>query len=123
MTKTSGGMMVMNQGGLIGRIAEAMGEDIDHSTPKSTLYLKAPLNKDVDDDPCSESFEHVSIVDMLLCLSAKYCPDISYSVSQVVRSTSCPVYSHEAVLKLIRRHLLRTKNKALFYQFNHIFED
>ena len=72
-----------------------MGLDVDHSTPKSTLYSKAPLTKDVDGDPCSESFTYASIVGMLLYLSGHSRPDISYSVSQVARFTFCPRRSHE----------------------------
>ena len=75
--------------------------------------LKAPLTKNVDDDPCSESFVYASIVGMLLYLSGHSRPDISYSVSQVARFTFCPRRSHEAALKLIGRYLLETKNKGL----------
>ena len=49
-----------------------------NGTPKLTPCLKAPLVKDVDDDPCSELFACAGIVDMLLYLSGHYCPDISY---------------------------------------------
>ena len=113
LTKTPEGSMMMTQEGLIGRIIEAMGLDVEHSTPKSTPCLKAPLTKDVDGDPCSESFAYASIVGMLLYLSGHSRPDISYSVSQVARFTFCPRRSHEAALKMIGRYLLGTINKGL----------
>ena len=95
------GSMTMTQEGLTDQIIEAMGLDIDLSTQKSTPCLKAPLTKDLDGDPCSESFTYASIVGMLLYLAEHSCPDISYSVSQVARFTFCPKRSHEAGLKLI----------------------
>ena len=44
-TKTSGGMAVMTQEGLIGRVVEATGLDVNHSTSKSTPCLKAPFDQ------------------------------------------------------------------------------
>merc|ERR1712086_1250452 len=113
LTKTSTGSMMMTQEGLIGRIIEAMGLDLEHSTPKLTPCNKAPMVKDVDGYPCSESFAYASIIGMLLYLSGHSRPDISYSVSQVARFTFCPRRSHEVALKLIGRYLLGTKNKGL----------
>ena len=37
LTKTAGGLMIITQGGLIDRSIEAMGLDVDLSTPQSTL--------------------------------------------------------------------------------------
>ena len=51
LTKTSTGSMMMTQDGLISRIIEAMGLDLEHSTPKLTPCNKTPLVKDVDGDP------------------------------------------------------------------------
>ena len=113
LTKTPNGSMVMTQEGLTDRIIEAMGLDKENSTPKHTPCLKAPLHKDVDGDPCSESFAHASIVGMLLYLSGHSRPDIAYSVSQVARFTFCPKRSHEAGMKMIGRYLLGTRNKGL----------
>ena len=75
--------------------------------------MKAPLVKDLCDDPCLESFAYASIVGMLLHLSGHSCPDISYSVSHVSRFIFCSKQSHEATLKLIGRCLLGTINKEL----------
>ena len=113
LTKTPNGSMVMTQEGLTDRIIEAMGLDKENSTPKHTPCLKAPLHKDVDGDPCSESFAYASIVGMLLYLSGHSRPDIAYSVSQVARFTFCPKRSHEAGMKMIGRYLLGTRNKGL----------
>ena len=103
---------MMTQEALIDRIIEAMGLDVDHSTPKSTSCMKAPLNKYLYGDPCSESFEYASIVGMLLYLSGHSCPDINFSVIQVARFTLCPKCSHEAGLKSIGLYLLGTYNKG-----------
>ena len=113
LTKTPGGSMVMTQYGLTDRIIEAMGLDKENPTPKRTPCLKAPLHKDVDGDPCSESFAYASIVVMLLCLSEYYRPDIAYSVSQVTRFTFCPKRSHEAGMKMIGIYLFGTRNTGL----------
>ena len=112
-TKTAGGSMMMTQEGLIDRIIEAMGLDVDHSTPKSTPYLKAHLTKYLDGDSCSEYFSYASIVGMRLYLSGYSCPNISYSVNQVARFTFYPKRSHKEGLKLIGRYLLGTRNKGL----------
>ena len=113
LTKTITGSMVMTQEGLITRIVEAIGLDLDHTTPKDTPCLKSPLSKDEDGDPCSGNFAYASIVGMLLYLSGHTRPDIAYSVSQVARFTFAPKHSHEAALKLIGRYLLGTRNKGL----------
>ena len=106
LTKTADGSMAMTQDGLIDRIIEAIGLHPDHITPKSTPGLKAPLTKDLDGDPCSESFAYSSLVGMLLYLAGHTRPYISYSVSKVARFTFCPKRSHEAALKLMGRYLL-----------------
>ena len=113
LTNTSGGSMMMTQEGVIDRIIESMGLDVDHRTPKSTPCIKAPLTKDLDGDPCSESFTYASIVGMMLYLARHSCLEINYSVIQVSRSKFCPKISHESGLKLIGRNLLGTSNKGL----------
>ena len=45
------GQLVMSQQGLIDRIIEALGLDLDNSTPKKTPCLKTPLTKDKNGDP------------------------------------------------------------------------
>ena len=56
LTNTAGGYMMMNQEGLIDRIIEDMGIDVDHRTLKSTPCMKAPLTKDLYGDPCSDYY-------------------------------------------------------------------
>ena len=90
LTKTAGRSRTMTEEGLTDRSVEAIGLHPEHSTPKSTPYLKARLTKDLNGDPCSESFAYSSIVGMLLYLAGHTRPDISYSVSQVARFTFCP---------------------------------
>ena len=107
------GQMIMTQEGLINRIIEALGLDVDKSTPRNTPCLKAPLTKDLEGDPASGSFSYASVVGMLLYLSGHSRPDIAYSVSQVARFTFAPRHSHEQALKLIGRYLLATRDKGL----------
>ena len=90
-----------------------MGLDKENSTPKLTPCLKVPLHKDVDGDPCSESFTYSITATMLLCTSGHSRPNIAYSVSQVAGFTLCPKHSHEAEMKMIGRCLLRTRKKGL----------
>ncbi len=44
----------MTQEGLIDRVIEALGLDLDNSKPRDTPCLKAPLTKDLDSDPPQE---------------------------------------------------------------------
>ena len=113
LTKTAGGSMMMTQEGLIERIIETIGLNVDHNTPKATPCMKDPLTKDLDGDPFSESFAYGSIVVMLLYLALHSIPDIDYSVSQVARFTFCPKHSHEAGLNFIGWYLIGTHNKGL----------
>ena len=87
---------MMNQEGLVDSIIEAMGLDVDHSNPNSTSCMNAPLTKDLDGDPCSESFAYASIVEILLYMAGHYLPKITYSAIQVARFTFCTKRSHEA---------------------------
>ena len=90
-----------------------MGLYVDHSTTKSTLYMKYFLTKDLDGGPYYESFAYTIIVRTLLYLDEYYCSDINYSVSQVARFTFCTKRYHESGLKLIGRYLLGTHSKGL----------
>ena len=73
--------MMMTKESMIDRIIDAMGLDVNHITSKWTQCIKAPISKDLDVDPYSESFAFASIVWMLLYLDGYYRPEISYSVS------------------------------------------
>jgi hypothetical protein len=107
------GQMIMTQEGLIDRVIEALGLDIDKSTPRHTPCLKTPLTKDLDGDPPQDAFSYASVIGMLLYLSGHSRPDISYSVSCAARFAFCPRRSHELALKLIGRYLLATRDKGL----------
>ena len=111
--------MMMNQEGLIDRIIEAFGLDVDHSTQNSTPCMKDPLTKNLDGDPCSESFAHASIIGMLMYLDGHSRPEISYNVSRVTRFTLYTKRSHEAGLKLIGRYSLGMRNKVLIITSTH----
>ena len=111
--------MMMNQEGLIDRIIEAFGLDVDHSTQNSTPCMKDPLTKNLDGDPCSESFAHASIIGMLMYLDGHSRPEISYNVSRVARFTLYTKRSHEAGLKLIGRYWLGMRNKVLIITPTH----
>ena len=113
LIKPLGGSMMMTQEGISGQIIEAMGLVVTHSTSKLTPDLKTSLTKDVDWDPCSESFVYANIAGMLLYLTGHSCPTISYSVIQVARFTFYPNHSHKATLKLIGRYFLGTANEGL----------
>ena len=103
----------MTQEGLIERIIEALGLNLDLSTPRATPCLKALLTKDLDVDPYHGSFTYASMVGMLLYLAGHSYPDIAYSVSQAARFTFSPKHSHEQALKLIGRYLLKMRDKGL----------
>ena len=119
LTKTEVGSTMMTQEGLIDRIIEDMGLDVDNITPKTTQCMKSILTKDLDGDPCSEYFAFASIVEMLMYLAVHSCPGIYYSASQVARFKLCPKRSHEAGLKLIGRYLFGTRNKGLIINPTH----
>lgn len=107
------GQILMTQEGLTQRIIEALGLDVETSTPKATPCMKKPLTKDPDGDPPHESFSYASIIGMMLYLAGHTRPDISYSVHCAARFTFCPKRSHEEALKRIGRYLLYTKDKGL----------
>ena len=67
----------MTQKGLIDRIVDVMGLDVDQSISKSTPCLKAPVIKDIYGDLRSESLAHTRIVGTLLYLPGHSRPDTS----------------------------------------------
>ena len=72
--------MIMTQVGLIDRIIETLGLDVDQSTPRGTPCLKAPLTKDLDGDPCHGTFSYASVLGMLLYLAGHTRPDMLHTV-------------------------------------------
>ncbi len=89
----------------------------DESTTHSTPCSKATLVKDDNRDPVGTSFSYVG---MLLYLSGHSLPDIAYEVSQVSQFLFFIKHSHEQVLKLVRRSLLKTYDKGLVLDFQKI---
>ena len=73
--------MIMTQEGLIDRVIEALGLDVDHITLCHTPCLNTPLTKDLDGDPPQEAFSYASVIGMMVYLSGYSRLDISYSVS------------------------------------------
>ena len=80
---------------MLDRIIETMGLYVDHGTPNSTPCMKAPLTKELDGDPCSESFAYASIIGIMLYLAGHSRPGITYSVIQVAWFTFCTKHYHE----------------------------
>ena len=113
LTQTQDATMVVTQYGSTNCIIEAMGLNIELTTPKYNPCMMTPLTKDLDGNPCSDSFAYASIVGMLLYLSGHIRPDISYSVSEAARFRFCPKRLHEVGSKLIGRYFLVTRNKDL----------
>ncbi|CAJ1944914.1 unnamed protein product [Cylindrotheca closterium] len=72
-----------------------------------------PLGKDPDGEPMNEEWNYRSIVGMLMYLSTKTRPDITFAVSQVARFSSDPKQSHATAVKTILRYLKRTRTKGM----------
>ena len=91
------GTIELTQVGLIDRIVFAMG--LTDATEVKTPAECGALQKDEDGENCDTSFNHPSIVGMLLYLQNNTRPDITFAVSQCARYTFCPKLSHEKDLK------------------------
>lgn len=91
----STGQLHMTQEGLIKRIIEALGLELDLSNAKRTPAERRPLVRDLEGDPPQESFNYASVVGMLLYLAGHTRPDLTTSVSQVARFMFAPKRSHE----------------------------
>jgi hypothetical protein len=107
------GHIHMTQEGLIKRIIEALGLDMDQTNAKGTPAERKPLVKDENGEPPQETFNYASVVGMLLYLSGHTRPDLAYSVSQVARFMFNPKHSHEIAIKRIGRYLIGTKEKGM----------
>ena len=108
-----GSTITLTQAGLTKRIVEALGLCSSFSTSISTPAEKAPLPKDADGAPASESFNYVAVVGMLLYLSGHSRPDIAFAVHQCARYTFRPTRRHELALVRIGRYLKGTMDKGL----------
>jgi hypothetical protein len=103
----------LTQPGLTKRIIEALGLCSNFSTSIGTPVEKAPLPKDADAPPATESFNYAAVVGMLLYLNGHSRPDIAFAVHQCARYTFCPTRKHELALIRIGRYLKGTMNQGL----------
>jgi hypothetical protein len=107
------GHIHMTQEGLIKRIIEALGLDMDQTNAKGTPAEYKPCVKDENGKTQQDIFIYASVVGMLLHLSGHTRPDLAYSVSQVARFTSNAKRLHEIAIKQIGRYLIGTKDKGM----------
>jgi hypothetical protein len=103
----------MTQEGLIKRVIEALGLDMDQTNAKGTPAERKPFVKDENGEPQQDTFNYASIVGMLLYLLGHTRPDLAFSVSQVAQFMFNPKHSHEIAIKRIGRYLLGTKDKGM----------
>ncbi len=103
----------MTQEGLIKRIIEALGLDMDQTNAKGTPDERKPLVKDENGKPQQDTFNYASVVGILLYLLGHTRPDLAYSVSQVARFMFNPKHSHKIAIKRIGRYLIGTKDKGM----------
>ena len=73
----------MTQEGLIKRVIEALGLDMDQTNAKGTPAECKPLVKDENGEPQQDTFNYVSYLGMLLYLLGHTRPDLAFSVSHV----------------------------------------
>ncbi len=99
--------------GLIRRIIEVLGLDMDQTNAKGTPAERKPLVKDENGEPQQDTFNYASVVGMLLYLSGHIRPDLAYSVSQVARFMFNPKHLHKIAIKQIGRYLIGTKDKGM----------
>jgi hypothetical protein len=113
----SGPHITLTQTGLAKRIIEAIGLCSSFSTPISTPAEKAPLPKETNGPPATESFNYAAVVGMMLYLSGHSRPYIAFAVHhhhhQYTRYTLCPTRKHELALILIGCYLKCTMNQGL----------
>ncbi len=95
------GHIHMTQEGLIKRVIEALGLDMDQTNAKGTPAKQNPLVKDEHGEPQQDTFNYASIMGMLLNLSGPTRPNLAYNASQVARFMFNPKHLHEIALKRI----------------------
>ena len=82
--------------------------DMEDCNLKDTPAEKDPLCKDMDRDPCIESWDYRSIVGMMLYLACSTRPDIAYAVHQFARFFHSPKRSYEIGVIHIARYFKGT---------------
>ena len=88
-------LMEMKQVGLINVFLETLGLDDGITKNKFTPSGSSPLVKDADGLSACGSFRCCSMVGMLIYLSGRTLPDISYLVNCCASYMFCPKHSHE----------------------------
>ena len=101
----------LTQSGLIEKVLSVSG--MTDCNGVDTPTGPAPLARDTDGAPFSETWEYRTIVGMLMYISANTRPDLAYAVHQAARFSHAPRDSHAAGIKRILRYLQRTKDKGL----------
>jgi hypothetical protein len=96
----------LTQRGLIEKVLKAA--EMFDCNPNSTPTSTTPLSINADGAPFDKTWQHSSIVGMLIYLSTNTRIDITYAVSQVARFTHAPKKSHATGVKMILRYLKGT---------------
>ena len=109
--------LTLTQKGLIQKIIEATG--MQDCNPNWTPAIQQTLAIDPDGESMVKDWSYPSIVGMLLYLSTKTRPDISFAVSQVARFSHNPKRSHVSAIKTIVRYLHRTADKGTIVRRSH----
>jgi hypothetical protein len=90
-----------------------LGLEQDKSAGKSTPAEYGCHGTNADDEPCYETFNYRSFVDMMQYMSGHTIPDIAFAVSQCDRFSSNPKRTHAVALKRIGCYLLQTRDSGL----------
>jgi hypothetical protein len=88
------GHIHVTQEGLIKRIIEALGLDMDQTNAEGTPAEHKPLAKDENGKPQQDTFNYASVDGILLYMSGLTRPDLAYSFSQVARFMFNPKHLH-----------------------------
>ena len=110
--KRDDGKLELTQKGLTDRIINALGLE-STSNAVATPVEKRALGADIDGPLSQEAYNYASVIEMLVYLSNRTRPDVSFAVHQCARFTHSPRRCHELALKRIGRYLIGTKDKGL----------
>jgi hypothetical protein len=96
---TNNGSINMTQKGLIAKIIQAAG--MTDCNPNWTPASLTPIGSDPDGEPMNETWNHQSIIGMLLYLTTNTRPDCALAVLQAARFSHSPKASHATAVKTI----------------------
>ncbi len=114
LKKLDDGTIELLQTGLIDRIINVTG--MNDCAGKSTPAEKMPLGKDLEGEPCQESWSYPSVIGMLMYLSTNSRGEIAYAVHSCARFTHNPKKIHEKAVKRIVRYLKQTRERGMIVQ-------